>query len=229
MTQTDPPHRLALIGYWSAPGSPADRRSRGWPDPRELIGEWTADDRRAVVAYLRRGKVFRGFLGFSWCRICGTSLGSGERTDGVWAWPDKLDHYVEQHGTRLPEDFVAAARAPKSPPSWLASVDLEQWLESGLDPAVPLPPAAKIQYLVDDTAWLDWAAANTPAHPAEDAASLDEAREVCRRLSHAEWNAGIDEVNGRWRVRIEDRGQAKRIYLQKCAAAVIERRLLSTR
>jgi hypothetical protein len=38
--------------------------------------------------------------------------------------------------------------------------------------------------VVDECTWLDWAAANTPARPADDALTLNEARELCRKLSH---------------------------------------------
>jgi hypothetical protein len=230
MTQAAPPsHRLSLIGYWSEPAAPADR-SRGWPDPQELTGERSPDDRGAVVAYLRRGTVFRHFSGRAECRICGDALGTQELTDGVWAWPDGLDHYVERHGVRLPEDFVAAARAPETDtPAWLASLEPEHWVQSGPDAAVPVLFTKQTACIVDDSTWLDWVAANTPAHPAADAASLEEARAVCRRLSHAAWSAGIEEVNGRWCVRMHAGGHEARIYLQKCAAPAIERRLLSLR
>jgi hypothetical protein len=83
------------------------------------------------------------------------------------------------------------------------------------------PPAC----VVDDTAWLDWTAENTPARFQADAASLDGAREVCRRLSHATWAVELDEVWGRWRIQSGD----GRTYLQKCSAAALDRHVLSLR
>lgn len=33
------------------------------------------------------------------------------QTDGVWAWPSDLPHYVAQHGSALPTEFVAHMQA----------------------------------------------------------------------------------------------------------------------
>jgi hypothetical protein len=30
-------------------------------------------------------------------------------TDGIWCWPDKLEHYISAHEIILPEDFVKHA------------------------------------------------------------------------------------------------------------------------
>jgi hypothetical protein len=222
-------HRLSILGYWSWPTAPADR-SRGWPDPQDLKGEWSAEDRRAALDHLRRGTVFRVFIGRSPCRICGKDLGSRELTDGVWAWPEGLDHYVEAHEVRLPDAFVAASRSfDGSLPSWVLSLKPESWMQTGPDSMTPIAPTVEPTWIVDDGEWLDWAAARTPARPAADAASLDEARAVCRRVSHPTWSAQIEEVMGRWRLRIDASAGATRLYLQECPAAILERRLLSRR
>jgi len=221
-------HRLSLIGYWSNPCGAAER-SRGWPDPRELTGAWNTEDRRATLAHLRRGKVFRTFLGLSSCRICACSLGSQELSDGIWAWPEGLPHYVEMHDIRLPEAFVAASRSSEAGiPSWLASIDAELWLESN-GSATPMAPTAERTWIVDDCTWLDWTAANTPARPGGDACSLDEARKLSRGLSHLTWSCEIDDAMGRWLLKIQDDKDAERIYVQKCSATILERCLLSLR
>ena len=173
MTLDNAIHRLSLIGYWSSPTELAEW-SAGWPDPRDLTGAWNTDDRRAVLAHLRRGKVFRGFAGMSGCPDLPERQisGSEELSDAVWAWPDGLDHYVEMHNIRLPEALVATARrSDVSIPSWLASLGTELWLGSG-HCAAPVSSIVERTWFVDDSTWLDWAAANTPARPAEDAVSL---------------------------------------------------------
>lgn len=148
-------HRLSLVGYWSNPTVPPER-SRGWPDPRDLTGAWDGADRLATLAHLRRGKVFRVFAGASECRICATALGSLERSDGVWAWPDGLEHYVDAHDIRLPEAFVTACRHPEwSVPAWLDSVDAQLWVQCG-ESAAPEAAADAPTWTVDDSAWLDW-------------------------------------------------------------------------
>src|SRR6266496_199877 len=228
MAAENPIHRLSIIGYWSHPAE-APERSRGRPDPRDVMGEWNRDDRRHVLAHLRRGKVFRTFLGLSVCRICTKNIGSRELTDGLWAWPEGLDHYVEVHATRLPEAFVTVtSHSDLELPSWVASLEPDLWLEGG-ESAAPVDTTAERKWIVDECTWLDWAAANTPAHPAGDALTLDEAREVCYRLSHPAWSCEVDNASGRWVVRIGDDTATTRIYLQKCSAAVLEHRLLSLR
>jgi hypothetical protein len=218
-------HRLSIIGYWETPPAP-DMPGRGWPDPRALKGEWSGDDRRAVVQYLGRGKAFRIFPGTANCRICRRDLGSRELTDGAWAWPEGLAHYVEIHGLRMPEDFVATARAAAPLPDWVNALTPEAWVQSGPESMVPVSSDADRSWVVDDGAWLDWAAANTPARPAGDAASIEEVRELCRRFAHTAWSPAVDEVMGRWRVHI---GGESKIYLQKCSLDLVERRLTAMR
>lgn len=93
--------RLTRIGYWSS--NPDD----GWPDAKAFVDlSWNADERERVVAHLRHGILARAYLGHSNCRICGKSNGSTELTDGTYLWPAGLAHYVEEHGVRLPVDFV---------------------------------------------------------------------------------------------------------------------------
>jgi hypothetical protein len=186
-------------------------------------------DRRATLAHLRGGTVFRLFLGMSSCRICAQDLGSQEATDGAWAWPVGLDHYIEVHDTRLPEAFVATSRSSDgSVPSWLAALVPQVWLEAG-EAAVPVAPEAEPTWIVEDSTWLDWAAANTPARPARDGLSLVEAQQLCRRLSHSTWRCRVNEAMGRWVLNIDDDEQTTRIYLQKCPATLLERRLLGLR
>ena len=95
---------LILIGYWRGEGA------RGWPDPRKFIdSSWDADDRELVVDYLGRGFVVRACMGYSPCRICGRDNGSLELSDGTYAWPEGLAHYLADHEVRLPEQFVTHA------------------------------------------------------------------------------------------------------------------------
>jgi hypothetical protein len=96
---------LKLIGYWR---SPVDRR---WPHPRWLVGAWEPTLRTQIVDYLRGGRTWKRYRGWSYCRFgCGKN-GGIEQTDGVYAWPDGLAHYVEAHSVKLPAAFVEHARA----------------------------------------------------------------------------------------------------------------------
>jgi hypothetical protein len=109
---------IKLIGYWR-PTVPdpywIDPNSAEWayPDPKDLINEafWTSigHDKTKVINYLKNGSPCNHYRGYSDCRICGEGLSSHERSDGVWCWPDKLEHYLEEHNVILPEEFVAHA------------------------------------------------------------------------------------------------------------------------
>jgi hypothetical protein len=169
---------LKLIGYWKPLPRPSPRRltrppridvpDHGWPDVRELVDPgWRPGDRPRIVRYLRAGHYFRGFLGNSTCRfncginrhLCGT--GSCERTDGEWAWPDGLAHYVERHAVRLPDEFVETMEAsdwlvpgPRAVPGELAD-----WIDSMGSDRLPYPDIT-----VDPTFWQSWAA-RIPANP----------------------------------------------------------------
>lgn len=93
--------QLIRIGYWAA--SESDR----WPSVEAFVDlTWDQEERRRVLAYLRRGVLVRAYMGFSTCRLCGERNGSIELTDGQFIWPEGLAHYVEAHGVRLPARFV---------------------------------------------------------------------------------------------------------------------------
>ena len=223
----DLPHRLSIIGYWAAPGEPPDA-SRGWPDAQDLARRLDPDDRAATVRHLNSGQPFRAFSGTSTCRICGAQLGSTERTDGTWAWPDRLEHYVEAHDVLLPEEFVSACHASVPPPAWLDQHQLERWVEGGSG-HFPMLGQKPSELFVDDTAWLDWAATRTPPRPVPGAVSIDEARAVCARLSHRAWRFSLVEILGRWRIEYGAETERSQLYLQRCPVAILERCLLRYR
>ncbi|MGW4946376.1 hypothetical protein ACWEOZ_32880 [Actinoplanes sp. NPDC004185] len=98
---------LRVVGHWDDPSAPD-----GWPDVRDFIrDDLPADERDVVVDFLRSGTVFVASAGFSACRVCGIHNGSTELTDGEhFTWPEGLDHYVESHDVRLPDEVVEVAR-----------------------------------------------------------------------------------------------------------------------
>lgn len=92
---------LRLIGYWRNDDHPE------YPDPHDLVDrDWAPDQREAVQVYLAGGLYSRHFMGLSPCRFCGRPNGASELTDGSYAWPEGLTHYVETHNVRLPQAFV---------------------------------------------------------------------------------------------------------------------------
>lgn len=96
---------LRLIGYW-IDALDDDR----FPPPQELVTEWDASSKMKVINYLNSGRVLLHQRGISWCRyLCDRRMGSRELTDGTWAWPEDLSHYVQDHNVQLPEEFIESA------------------------------------------------------------------------------------------------------------------------
>ena len=93
---------MQSIGCWS------------WSaDPTRLVDpSWAAGEREALANYLRAGRTYAAYFGFSFCRFqCGIpNNGSRDLTDGTWLWPEGLSHYVLVHKIALPDEFLAHAR-----------------------------------------------------------------------------------------------------------------------
>jgi|GEM_PF-3118410 len=87
--------RLKRVGYWGG----------DWPDPQDLVDESRPVD-EIVVQYLQSGFFCRGRMGCANCRICGDRLGCADMTDGVFVWPQRLDHYLTAHHVQLPGWFI---------------------------------------------------------------------------------------------------------------------------
>jgi len=79
----------------------------GLPWPAELIDE-NQDPAllERVARYVDGCNAGEHYCGFSSCRLCGEFLGTCDRTDGAWVWPDMLSHYLRAHKVRLPDDFI---------------------------------------------------------------------------------------------------------------------------
>lgn len=119
---------------------------RRFPRPQLLVKRgWHAAELERIIAYLRSGQVIACCGGWSTCRFprCreGERNGACEFTDGTWAWPEGLAHYVERHSVMLPEEFVETMRA-------------NEW-------RVPSIPEGQDTLLeksrFDFTYWLEWA------------------------------------------------------------------------
>lgn len=123
------PSELLAVGFWCGepragvpPDDPylglmaeqheADVR-RGFatlPHPARLIsilGTRPCDERMA--GYLARGEYIATYFGWGVCRCCGAELGTSDLTDGIWVWPQGLEHYLEEHQLPLPSAFLATA------------------------------------------------------------------------------------------------------------------------
>jgi hypothetical protein len=122
---------LEAIGYWFN-----DRAPSTYPRPQRLVGTWDAVEQATVVAYLRAGDVLETYRGLSFCRFaCGTpdrEMGHRDLTDGIFAWPEGLPHYVEAHAVRLPDRFIAHALAGGPRVAAGGRIDDAPWFAWGL-------------------------------------------------------------------------------------------------
>jgi hypothetical protein len=90
------------VGFWRSEQEP------WFPDPREHIDEsWSGPERDAVITHVEhRGERAALYAGLASCRLCGAALGCADLTDGVYYWPEGLDHYLREHHVKLPQEFV---------------------------------------------------------------------------------------------------------------------------
>lgn len=89
-----------------------------YAEPQKMVGSGLSLDEKAeLVNYLRSGKIYAKWLGFSHCRFnCGapdSSMGALDLSDGHWVWPEGLAHYVEEHDVMLPDEFILHAKNSK--------------------------------------------------------------------------------------------------------------------
>jgi hypothetical protein len=121
---------LKFLGYWHSvaidpktklpnkTGIEFDRyaeRFESLPVPSDFIDEtWDPAERALVLAYLKGGKTYESWRGFSWCRLGCTGcmdMGTTDRTDGTYVWPEGFSHYVEKHAVKPPQEFIDHVRS----------------------------------------------------------------------------------------------------------------------
>jgi len=99
--RNDPFENLIKVGYWYSQYEPH------LPMPTPMDGDQNPEYRQRIVEYLKAGKTLHAYRGSSSCRVCDLRVnGSKDFTDGTYVWPQGLAHYVEEHNTKLPDDFV---------------------------------------------------------------------------------------------------------------------------
>lgn len=90
--------KLIPVGYWYSDREP----ELPMPDSNESM-----EHEEEIARYLRSHKEINRYRGSSTCRICGDRRnGSTELSDGTYIWPQGLAHYVEEHKTTLPAEFI---------------------------------------------------------------------------------------------------------------------------
>ena len=78
------------------------------PSPQHYIDEnWDTAEKLKVVEYLKAGKFWEGWRGWSECRFGDNDdNGCTDLTDGTYVWPEGFAHYVEVHDVKPPQEFI---------------------------------------------------------------------------------------------------------------------------
>jgi len=75
----------------------------------DLRSDNPQDNEDKIIKYLKKGYIFN-WGGSLYSRdVINPELVDGQGavvTDGVWAWSDQLDHYVENYHIKIPKEFV---------------------------------------------------------------------------------------------------------------------------
>jgi hypothetical protein len=100
-------------------------RAVGWlhPDHPYTMGSVSAEFLTQLKEFIRRPSLsaddfhFPGIGGLHTCEFCGRAIGGGNLglpSDNVlFVFPDMVVHYIEAHGYKPPEEFIAAVlRSP---------------------------------------------------------------------------------------------------------------------
>ena len=91
---------LIKIGFWWDD----NEEDRQYPKVEQFIdNNLSAEEKKKIVVYLKKGRCVNQYLGFSGCRICGKRNGNSEFTDGRFLYPEGLIHYITEHNVRIPE------------------------------------------------------------------------------------------------------------------------------
>jgi hypothetical protein len=99
------------------------------PSLRESLRESPIENEHKVIDYLSHGVLFVATFGLASDVLDdkGALIGPPHiLTDGIWAWPKDLIHYVKKYHIYLPEEFVSHMKANhwKVPPE--TDIALEQ-------------------------------------------------------------------------------------------------------
>lgn len=90
--------KLIPVGYWYSDREP----ELPIPDHNK-----STEHEEEIARYLRSHKEINAYRGSSPCRLCDLRHnGSKEYSDGVYIWPQGLVHYIEEHKTTLPIEFI---------------------------------------------------------------------------------------------------------------------------
>ncbi len=90
-----------FVGYWYSEHEPE------LPNVADFIDDaWAKEERDVIANYLKAGKLYIGWMGWSDCRVCGKMNGSTCLTDETYIWPSGFAHYITEHNVKPPQEFI---------------------------------------------------------------------------------------------------------------------------
>jgi hypothetical protein len=217
---------VKMIGYWITSFD-----DRDFIAPQELVGDYPSFERLRLSEYLKGGRLLESYLGLATCRYprCKHAefkygIGSREFTDGVWAWPEGLVHYIETHNVTLPAEFVAhAMTTPLTPRTYDYS------------------PSRYLCGRPDDSFWIAWCAKHGSGTVRRRITGLrEEANQALTRAkfwAHASFEAkclylkvrrGLSSEKCRWKQCQNQALNEKAFCARHCEEPDMERALLLT-
>ena len=100
------------LGYWAScedlEACHYARRGEVLPWPGDFVdASWDIEERTMVADYLEEGRNVTFWMGASYCRLgCDQFLGTADRGDGEYTWPEGFSHYIREHGVKPPQEFI---------------------------------------------------------------------------------------------------------------------------
>lgn len=105
---------LIEVGFWrrfeDKSVDPGDLRP--WPSSPSFASDGSDIDihqKETLLEYLSLGLIESYEFGYATCRVCGyhcDEMGCCSLSDGIYVWPEGLNHYINEHDIILPKDFI---------------------------------------------------------------------------------------------------------------------------
>lgn len=89
------------IGYWRSEEQPELPRPKFFVD-----STWNKSEREQVASYLDGCATANKYKGPSTCRFCKKQIGTCDKTDGVYIWPEGFSHYLREHNVKPFGKFI---------------------------------------------------------------------------------------------------------------------------
>lgn len=102
------------VGFWSDFDDIIDVLSKNYEEQCEIVRQKQRKEVESFfeegfsqsklglkcVEFFKNGKKTDGYMGWAECRICEKPLGSYDMLNDGWEYPERWEHYIEEHSIR---------------------------------------------------------------------------------------------------------------------------------